>query len=67
MNLLGIRKEIREIKHTILYKYEPVCKAFILGKEDSPIEDEIEAYRQDHPLTRAVVLTRKDGGHDGSE
>lgn len=62
MNLQSMRKEIRELRNSILYKYEPVCKAFIIGAEDSPTEEEIEAYRRDHPHTRVVVLTRKDCG-----
>jgi hypothetical protein len=31
-----MRKEIREFWDSILYKYDPACKAFILGAEDSP-------------------------------
>jgi len=62
MNVREIRKEIKELKNSIVSLYEPVCKAFILGAEDSPTEEEIEAYRQAHPHTRVVLLTRKNCG-----
>jgi len=64
MNVTAIRKEIRELKNSILWKHEPVCKAFILGAKDSPAEAEIEAYRKDHPHTHVVLLYRKDCGHE---
>lgn len=62
MNLLGIKKEIRELKNSIIWKQELVCRAFILGAEDSLTEEEIEAYRQNHPHTRVTVLNWKDCG-----
>lgn len=57
--------EIRDLRDSLLYKSEPICKAFILGSKDSPIEGEIKAYRQDHPHTRVVVLARKNCCHNG--
>lgn len=62
MSISGIRKEIKELRDSILRKHEPVCKAFVIGAEGSPTEVEIETYRIDHPHTRVVVLTRKDCG-----
>jgi hypothetical protein len=62
MNLQSMRNEIRELRNSLLYKYEPVCKAFVMGAEDSPTEEEIEAYRQAHPQTHIVILYRKDCG-----
>lgn len=62
MNLKSVRKEIQELRNFLLYKYEPVCKAFILGAENSSSEADIRAYREAHPYTRVVVLTRKDCG-----
>jgi hypothetical protein len=62
MNIQSMRKEIRELRNSLLYKYEPVCKAFILGTEDSPPAEEIEAYRQAHPRTHIVILFSKDCG-----
>jgi hypothetical protein len=62
MNIQSMRKEIRELRDSLLYKYEPVCKAFVLGTKDSPTEEEIEAYREAHPHTHVVVLFLKDCG-----
>ena len=61
------KKEILELKDSILWKHEPVCKAFILGANDSPTEEEIPAYRQEHPHTKVVVLTRKDCGEGNTD
>lgn len=60
MNLQSMRSKIRELRNSILYKYEPACKAFIMGAKDSPTEEEIKAYRTAHPRTRVIVLYRKD-------
>jgi hypothetical protein len=60
MNLQNMRKEIRELRNSLLYKYEPVCRAFVLGTEDSPTEEDIAAYRESHPNTHVVVLYRRD-------
>lgn len=62
MNLQSVRSEIGELRNSLLYQYEPTCKAFILGAKDSPTEAEVEDYRKDHPHTKVVVLTRKDCG-----
>jgi hypothetical protein len=62
MNIQSIRKEIKELRDSFLYKYEPACKAFILGAEDSPTEAEIQTYREAHPHTHVVVLYRRDCG-----
>jgi hypothetical protein len=62
MNIQSMRKEIREFRDSLLYKYEPACKAFILGVEDSSTETEIASYRKAHPRTYIVILYRKDCG-----
>lgn len=67
MKIESIRKEIQELRNSLRYKFEPVYKAFILGADDSPTEEEIEAYRQAHPYTHVILLYRKDCGHDISE
>jgi len=36
MNIQSMRKEIQELRNSLLYKHEPVCKAFVLGAEDKP-------------------------------
>jgi hypothetical protein len=59
MTLLQIRKEIAELKNSIITQYEPLCKVFILGGKDSPVEAEIEAYSQAHPHTHVLKLIRK--------
>jgi len=35
MNLPSMRKEISDLRDSLLYKYEPVCKAFIIGAKDT--------------------------------
>lgn len=62
MNLQSMRKEIQELRNFLLYKDEPVCKAFIMGAKDSPTEEEIKSYRQGHSHTRVVVLTLRECG-----
>jgi len=59
MTLQQMRKEIQEIKNSIITQYEPLKKVFILGVEDSPTETEIEAYSQAHPFTHILKLTRQ--------
>lgn len=67
MNVMSIRKEIRELKNSIIWKQKPVCKAFIMGAKDGPTKAEIEAYRKDHPHIKVIVLTRKECGSGCSE
>jgi hypothetical protein len=33
-----LKKKIRELKNSILWQHEPVCKAFVLGAKDSPAD-----------------------------
>ena len=33
-----LKKKIRELKNSILWQHEPVCKAFVLGAKDSPTD-----------------------------
>ncbi|MDP4228466.1 MAG: hypothetical protein Q8910_19160 [Bacteroidota bacterium] len=37
-----------------------ILPLLILGTKNSSIEEEIAAYRKDHPHTRVIVLYRKD-------
>jgi len=62
-----MRKEIQELRNSLLYKYEPVCKVFILGINESPTEAEVEDYRRDHPHTRVIQLIRKSCRKEGIE
>jgi hypothetical protein len=67
MNVMSIRKEIRELKNSIIWKQEPVCEAFIMGAKNSLTKAEIEAYRKDHPHTKVIVLTRKGCGEGSTD
>lgn len=59
MSLQQLKRELEELKRSIVRETEPLCKVFILGKADSPSEDEIEAYAALHPHTHILKLTRK--------
>jgi hypothetical protein len=42
-----------------------ILPLIILGAEDSPTEEEIEAYKEAHPRTHIVILFRRNCGEEG--
>jgi hypothetical protein len=59
MSIHKLRLEIQELKSSIISQHEPRYKVFIMGTTDSHTEADIEAYRNSHPYTQVITLTRR--------
>jgi len=63
MSLLQIRKELKELKNSIITQYEPLCKVFVFRDNGftytGETEEYLKAYRAAHPHTHVLKLIRK--------
>jgi predicted nucleotidyltransferase len=63
MSLQHLRKEIQELKNSLITQYEPLCKVFIFrenGFTDArETEEDLKAYAAAHPHTHVLKLIRK--------
>ena len=60
MTIQQIKKDIQELKRSIVTRSEPLCKVFISGVCGSHAEEEISAYEAANPHTRVIRLYRQD-------
>lgn len=56
MTIQQIKKDIQELKRSIVTRSEPLCKVFISGVCGSHTEEEISAYEAANPHTRVIRL-----------
>jgi hypothetical protein len=63
MSLLQLRKELKELKNSIITQYEPQHKIFIFWKngltDTGETEENLKAYTVSHPHTHVLKLIRK--------
>jgi len=63
MSLQKLRKEIRELKNSIIAQYEPLCKVFVFREngstDEGETEEDLKAYVAAHPQTHVLKLIRK--------
>ena len=63
MSLLQLRKEIKELKNSIITQYEPQFKIFVFhvnGFTDvGETEEDVNTYITAHPHTHVLKLIRK--------
>ena len=63
MSLQQLRKEIQELKNSIITQYEPLCKVFVFREngftDTEETEEDLKAYVAAHPHTHVLKLIRK--------
>ena len=63
MSLLQLRKEIQELKNSIITQYEPQFKIFVFREngftDAGETEEDLKAYVAAHPHTHVLKLIRK--------
>ena len=65
MTIQQLKKAVKELKHSFITKYGPVCKIFVfdgLTTEEGLTTADVEVYSIKHPYTHIVTLFVEDMG-----
>lgn len=65
MSLLQLRKDIQDLKNSLIYETQPIVKVFVfkiggLVTTEGLTVAEVNAYAKEHPYTQILRLQRAD-------